>query len=131
ISRLLVEGHRGTIRAFSAGPNRGSSFVVELPALAIEPSAGAATPPADERQDRPLRLMLVEDHADTARVLSRLLSTSGHTVKTAGTATDALALARSNNFDIIISDIDLPDMTGYEMMKQIRGRYGTKGIAMS
>jgi signal transduction histidine kinase len=134
ISRLLVEGHRGTIRAESAGANKGAAFVVELPAAARrEPAGGPAAPiPADGTSgSRPLRLMLVEDHPDTARVLSRLLSISGHHVKTAGTATDALTLAGSHAFDLVISDLGLPDMTGYEMMKQIRDRYGIKGIAMS
>jgi CheY-like chemotaxis protein len=75
--------------------------------------------------------MVVEDHADTARVLSRLLKASGHLVSTATSAADALALADQHPFDIVISDLGLPDMTGYELMQTIKDRHGVKGIAMS
>jgi signal transduction histidine kinase/ActR/RegA family two-component response regulator len=133
ISRALVESHHGTIRAQSDGIGCGSSFVVALPALQRDAFATASPTdhPAHEPQERRLRVMLVEDHADTALVLSRLLSLDGHMVQTAGTATEALALAGEHTFDLVISDLGLPDMTGYDLMKQIKSRHGIKGIAMS
>ena len=85
----------------------------------------------DSKKSTPLRVLLVEDHADTARVLSRLLKASGHAVQTAATVAAALELAGSHAFDIVVSDLGLPDMTGYELMEQIRRIYGIKGIAMS
>ena len=83
-----------------------------------------------------LRVLIVEDDADTARVLSRLLGISGHKVKTAGSAAGALELAGvANNtgepFDVMVSDIGLPDKTGYELMQAIKARYSMKGIAMT
>lgn len=133
ISKLLVDQHQGSIRAETKGPNKGSTFVVELPAV---PHGQALKSPARSWLGRgantaPLRMLVVEDHADTARTLSRILAASGHAVKTATSAADALALAGAHPFDIIVSDLGLPDMTGYELMKQIKERYGTKGIAMS
>jgi len=134
ISKLLVERHRGTIRAQSAGPNQGATFLVELPALPQTQAAvhAPAQSPADGAgRAAPLRLMVVEDHVDTAAALRRLLAASGHTVETANTAAAALALAAQRPFDIVISDLGLPDMTGYELMKRIWENHGIKGIAMS
>lgn len=133
ICRLLVEAHRGTIRAESDGLGKGSTFVVELPAISPKEAAAVvpAMPQSSDTPTRPLRLMLVEDHPDTARVLGRLLSMDGHSVEIVNTAGDALELANSHKFDLIISDLGLPDMTGYDLMKQITRLHGTKGIAMS
>jgi CheY-like chemotaxis protein len=77
------------------------------------------------------RVLLVEDHADTARMLSRLLSSSGHSVETATSVASALGLADQHPFDILISDIGLPDASGYELMEQISRRFGIRGIALS
>jgi CheY-like chemotaxis protein len=78
-----------------------------------------------------LRVLLVEDHADTAAVLARLLDRSGYIVRTAGTVADALQAAGQEPFDIIVSDIGLPDGDGYELMSQVRDRHQIKGIALS
>jgi signal transduction histidine kinase len=132
ISRLLVEQHRGSIRARTDGPNQGSTFVVELPALIQHPAPSPGkSVPRDDDAIGPLRVLVVEDHADTAAVLSKLLTARGHAVRTAVTAADALSLASRHTFDVIVSDLGLPDATGYVLMEQIKGRYGIKGIAMS
>jgi PAS domain S-box-containing protein len=133
ISKLLVERHQGSIRAESDGPNKGTTFVVEVPALSREESASrpSRSRPVSGVNAGPLRLMVVEDHADTATVLARLLGARGHTVTTATTAAAALALASQGDFDVVISDLGLPDMTGYELMRRLKTKYGTKGIAMS
>lgn len=133
ISQRLVERHRGSIRAESEGPNKGATFIVELPALSRKHSVDVPRPfhPVTNPMIGPLRLMIVEDHADTAEVLSRLLKASGHIVSIATSAADALSLADEHSFDIVISDLGLPDMTGYELMRRIKARYGSKGIAMS
>jgi two-component system, chemotaxis family, CheB/CheR fusion protein len=78
-----------------------------------------------------LRLLLVEDHVDTAKMLGKLLALAGYTVRTAVDAAGALALAACEPFDVMISDIGLPDATGYQLMDQIRQKYGFAGIAMS
>jgi len=80
---------------------------------------------------RSLRLLLVEDHVDSAELLAELLQTHGHVVKVATSATDALALASQEQFDVLVSDVGLPDASGYELMAQIRQRYPMKGIAVT
>ncbi len=132
ISKALVEMHNGTISAESGGKHCGSTFTVELPA--VLPKEDVHFMPANGGSgngDGALRVLIVEDHADTARVLSRLLGASGHRVKTAGSVAAALELAGKEPFDVIVSDIGLPDATGYDLMKQIQARYPMKGIAMS
>lgn len=78
-----------------------------------------------------LRLLLVEDHQSTLDVVSRLLTRAGHQVVTAGTLSDALSAAKNRLFDVVISDLGLPDGTGNELMKILRARYGLRGIALS
>jgi two-component system CheB/CheR fusion protein len=115
ISGALVQMHQGTIRAESAGPGKGSTFTVELPELPRDQTPRA---PAEELrskagngEDGHLRVLVVEDHPDTAEVLAFILSSLGHTVKTAHTAAAALELAANEPFEVIVSDIGLPDAT--------------------
>jgi PAS domain S-box-containing protein len=131
ISKNLVELHHGTIRAESGGANQGSIFTVEFPVASSKTDAHAA--PANRACDggESLRILFVDDNADTALALSKFLNASGHSVKTAGSVTAALELAGKEPFDVIISDIGLPDATGYELMKEIKARYPMQGIAMS
>lgn len=78
-----------------------------------------------------LRLLLVEDHADSAELLAELLVSRGHHVRIAGTARDALARAAEEKFDIVVADVGLPDATGYELMAKLRDRHALKGIALT
>src|SRR5688572_1129778 len=77
------------------------------------------------------RVLLVDDQHDSTRTLSLLLRASGYEVQTAATVASALQLAAAESFDIMVSDIGLPDATGYELMEQIRELYGIKGIALT
>lgn len=132
ISKAVVDMHGGTISATSAGQGTGAVFVVELPAAPVTEPSSSASPQLKRDSRGPLpRILLVEDHPDTARVLSRLLSKSGYSVKTASTAASALRLIDGEPFDLIVSDIGLPDATGYELMQQIRARHNINGIALS
>ena len=81
--------------------------------------------------ERPLRILVVDDHSDTSRVMARLLEGRGHQVKTAGGVGTALAAVHQEPFDLLISDIGLPDGTGFELMRQIQAIRPTKGIALS
>lgn len=84
-----------------------------------------SSPSADER--RSLRILLVEDHADTANVMARLLKMLGHEVRLADSVKSALALARASdapNIDLLISDIGLPDGTGFDVMRGICDQRG-------
>lgn len=80
---------------------------------------------------RSLRLLLVEDHPDSAELLAELLESKGHKVRIAGTATDALARAAEEPFDLVVSDVGLPDGSGYDLMRTLRDRFALKGIALS
>lgn len=94
--------------------------------------------PADLRTDSTLpatglkvRVLLVEDHADTATLMARLLERHGFSVRAAGTVADALRTATEERFDVIVSDIGLPDGDGYELMEQVRDRHRLPGIAVT
>jgi CheY-like chemotaxis protein len=80
---------------------------------------------------RRLEILLVEDHGDTARVLKRLLDRSGHHVRTADTVRSALAAAAAEPVDLVVSDLGLPDGTGFELMRQLVQLHHLKGIALS
>lgn len=80
---------------------------------------------------RRLRLLVVEDHIDSAELLAELLQHYGHTVRIATTVSDAMAIANEQTFDVVLSDVGLPDASGYDLMQQLRDRYAMKGIAMT
>jgi CheY-like chemotaxis protein len=78
-----------------------------------------------------LRLLLVEDHDDTREVLARLLSRRGYDVEVARSAQEARALSSGMTFDLLVSDIALPDATGCELLKELNIKYGLRGVAMT
>jgi two-component system CheB/CheR fusion protein len=134
IAKAVVEMHGGTIIADSQGRDRGATFTVRLDAVPGHTTAHHRAGGRDTRgpngSPHP-RVLLVEDHPDTARTLSRLLQTYGYDVRTASSVASALQLAAAEPFDIVVSDIGLPDATGYELMEQIKTRHGISGIALS
>ena len=118
ITKVLVDLHGGTIGADSGGRDEGSTFTVELPTVpAPEPSAADRVGPT--RRDG-LRVLLVEDHADTARVMARLLRSRGMSVATADTVAGGLRTATAEAFDVIVSDLGLPDGSGHDFLRQTR-----------
>jgi CheY-like chemotaxis protein len=133
ISKALVEAHEGTISASSEGKGRGATFTVDLPAVAGETAAVPRTPPArPQGKSQKLQILLVEDHNDTAQILSRLLEHEGHQVRIATNVGDALKLSDEGKMDLIISDLGLPDGSGYDLMNQVRPRLPvTPAIALS
>jgi len=132
ISKALAEMHDGTIRAQSTGIDRGSTFTLELPLMAPEEVAAQASVPRMRGDNgHGLRVLVVEDHPDTADVLCMLLTMSGHHVQLAHSAAAALELAGKEPFDVMVSDVGLPDATGYDLMRDMQARYAMKGIAMS
>lgn len=136
ISKGLVELHGGKLFAASAGPQKGSTFTVELPTVSAatmdDETMPAPAAPTEAFQDQVgVRILLVEDHMDSAKALARLLGTVGHKVVTANTIAGALKTARSGKYDLLISDIGLPDGTGLELMRQLRVDSPICGIALS
>ena len=78
-----------------------------------------------------VKILLVEDHKDTRIGIQRLLEIAGYKVMPAASATQALEIASSDKFDLVVSDLGLPDLTGHELMTQLRSRHGLEGIALS
>lgn len=134
ISKAMIEAHGGSLTAQSEGHGKGASFYVTL--NTTEPKANKVdTQPKTSASALPglqgKRLLLVDDHEDTSRGLSRLLQRRGMEVQVASNAREALDLASNNEFDAVLSDIGLPDRTGFELMSDLRDRFGLRGIALS
>ena len=122
ISKTLVEAHKGTITAQSAGRNKGSTFTLVFPTCekAAAQIAPAALPKLSERQ--PLRILLVEDHADTHRSLTNLLRRRGYHVQSALNLESAINLGTNQQFDVLISDLALPDGNGIHLMQKLASK---------
>lgn len=125
ISKAIVELHGGTLEATSEGTGKGATFVLRMPltdAARISGCTPAPGPANEVEPSRPLRVLLVEDHADSAAVIRRLLRASGHTICYAPTVADARAALDREAFDVVVSDIGLPDGTGLDVVDHILRR---------
>jgi PAS domain S-box-containing protein len=131
ISKRLVDLHHGKIEAESRGRSFGATFRVMLDTVPEESAAIAANHRVGGKLSKPLRILLVEDHHDTRRTLSRLLTHFGHNVVTADNVEGAMAIMASNNIDAVLCDIGLPDGSGYEVASQARANGGIKTIALT
>jgi PAS domain S-box-containing protein len=118
IVKSLVEMHGGSITAHSEGPGKGSEFVVRLPAA--EQSAATPTTKGPTEAGRTLRILIVDDNVDTVKGLAILLELNGHDVATAHNGPEAIAAAQAHGPDLILLDIGLPGMDGYEVVKRLR-----------
>jgi CheY-like chemotaxis protein len=116
IVRGIAELHQGEVSAYSAGPGSGATFTVRIP-LTTEPA-----PQAKEQLARPaLRMLLVDDNADLAEMYAVMLRRRGDTVTVATTALDALAVAGTTPFDVILCDLALgEDLDGYDIAQRLR-----------
>jgi two-component system, chemotaxis family, CheB/CheR fusion protein len=132
ISKALVEGHGGTISVQSEGEGRGACFTVELHTIAPAAKGSAAPDVASAAVATSLNILVVEDHADTARVMQKLLSACGHQVATATSLTAAMRwLEMGEPLDLVISDLGLPDGSGLDLMREVCRLRQAKGIALS
>jgi CheY-like chemotaxis protein len=133
LAKSLVQMHGGTIEAHSEGRDKGSTFRICLPLVSPAESRGAASPPMPSRTVvRPLRILLVEDHGVTAKMMKAVLEAEGHRVATAGDISTAWEIIGQNDFDLLMSDLGLPDGSGHDLMCQLRQRgYRFPGIALS
>jgi CheY-like chemotaxis protein/two-component sensor histidine kinase len=115
----LVEMHGGDVQAFSPGKGKGSEFVIRLPrVIPCETSTAlnampSASPPK-------LRILVVDDNYDAAESLAILLEIDGHQVQTAYDSLSALEIAKTERPDVILMDIGLPGMNGYEVVQELR-----------
>jgi PAS domain S-box-containing protein len=131
ISKRVIDMHRGTITARSEGRNRGAVFTVTLQAMETSLLAGSTVLPSEMPVQAMTRILLVEDHADTARVLRRVLEHAGYVVGHASTITKALELGMEQEFDLVVSDLGLPDGSGLDLMRRLQSERGLTGIALS
>lgn len=134
ISHALVRAHGGRIWASSAGQGCGSTFSVLLPL--VEPGEVYQKPPAPlaaraTPAKAQLLILLVEDHGDTALLMSALLASEGHKVWIANSLAEARNLLASTPVDLVISDIGLPDGTGFDLMREINAQRPLPAIALS
>ena len=148
ISKAIAESHHGKLTATSEGLGHGTTFTLKLPfdgchaegeTPSVEAAQGASVAshpaPAAKPAHRPRRILLVEDHADTAAILIRLLRRMGHDVIHADTVAGALRMAHEemhgSGIDLIMSDLGLPDGSGLDLMRELSKTYGLQGIALS
>jgi signal transduction histidine kinase/CheY-like chemotaxis protein len=131
ISKALVEAHNGTITAQSAGRNKGSRFTLVFPTCetAAAQVAPAVSPRKPERQG--MRILLVEDHEDTNRSLTNLLRRRGYQVQSALDFQSALDLSSKVQFDVLISDLALPDGSGIDLVQKLQSTRPVIGIALT
>ncbi len=136
ISKAMVDAHRGNIRVESAGKDQGATFIVELKTV-MAPAATNGTDHEETESElvdshsRKHRLLLVDDHIDTCTGMKMMLERRGYDISVAHSADQAVQKASSEDFDLLISDIGLPDRDGYELMSELRKSKGVPGIALS
>ncbi|HVK56803.1 MAG TPA: response regulator [Burkholderiales bacterium] len=129
--RQLVRIHGGSVQAFSAGLGQGSEFVVRLPIFskgyqdATSPALVAST-----REAAPRRILVVEDNVNSAEMLTAMLQLDGHEVQMTHEGATAIDMARSFQPDIILLDIGLPQLDGFEVARRVRASDETKNVTL-
>jgi CheY-like chemotaxis protein len=131
IVKALVEMHKASVSVTSEGRGKGTTFALRVDAVQEGKAPGPGKGPPLETPRKVLRILLVEDHPDTRYVLSRLLAGLGFEVTATGSVKEAVEAGSRQQFDLLLSDIGLPDGSGMDVMRQIAGRHNLKGIALS
>ena len=131
ITKALVETHDGRITAESAGRGTGATFTAYFPLA--EPASSQVTKavPFSDSRRKSMRILLVEDHEDTNRSLTNLLRRRGYHVQSANSISSALQCAAAQPFDLLVSDIGLPDGTGIDLMARLNTERSMVGIALT
>jgi signal transduction histidine kinase/CheY-like chemotaxis protein len=133
--RSLVEKHGGSVQAFSGGLGKGSEFLVDLPLLPLTSVVdGHAASPEPDDQPASLRILLVEDNEDARDLLGTVLLQWGHAVVTARDGLEGVSKGLSGELDVMLVDIGLPGLDGYEVARRIRREldgYGPVLLAMT
>jgi len=130
ISNALVDLLEGEIHAESPGLGLGSTFTVTFPTA--DPAANGSEPAiASRKSETKVRLLIVEDHGDTARALARLLENRGFTATIAASIATALETIEREEFDLLLCDLGLPDGTGMDLIRKVRETRQTPAIALT
>src|SRR6059058_4352508 len=137
ISKALIDAHDGKIHVQSPGKDQGSTFSVELNTVLapVGRDGDGEDQPVDREPKqfvpRYRRVLLVDDHYDTCIGMKRMLERHGYEITVAHTAEQAVEKVRTEEFDLLISDIGLPDRSGYDLMREVRLNNDLPGIALS
>jgi signal transduction histidine kinase/DNA-binding response OmpR family regulator len=131
ISKALVETHHGRLIAQSEGRDKGATFTAIFPLAELTTDAKRSATPSAPVVHKPMRVLLVEDHEDTNRSLTQLLRRRGYHVQPAHTVRAALEAAAQEKFDVLVSDIGLPDGTGIDLMEKLKNDHAIFGIALT
>ncbi len=133
VAKGLVEAHRGAISTRSGGRDQGTTFTVKFPtSKGGEDSESAPTTTHEPAtSNRKLRVLLVEDHDDTRQVLQHLITRWGHQVTAANSVAQACQALEESTFDLLLSDIGLPDGSGLDVIATLRKKSAIPAVAMS
>jgi two-component system CheB/CheR fusion protein len=129
LAKALVDLHGGTIAARSDDVGRGAELVVALPLLPQPAPAPGRAPAAGTLRAR--RVLVIDDDVDSAETLRELLALSGHSVETASDGTEGLRRAAALSPDVILCDVALPGMSGYEVAKALRAMHGPRALLVA
>jgi two-component system CheB/CheR fusion protein len=117
--KQLIELHGGSVAAAST-LGRGATFTIELPATAEKDEPAGYSPQEEAGILSNMRILIVDDSADTVEMLRRLFEMDGAVVATASSAPEALEIAGQKDFDAVLSDISMPGMDGFEFVRRLR-----------
>ena len=127
LARQLVEMHGGTVEAFSEGPGCGARFTIRLPSVEMAQPRAVHAP---SLPTLPRRVLIVDDNRDAAESLALLLALDGHDTRAVFTPEDALRCVSEQAFDVMLLDIGLPGMDGYEVARRTRGMQGLERMRL-
>jgi CheY-like chemotaxis protein len=130
IVKSLVEMHKASITATSDGKDKGATFTLRVETVLPEERGGASIMPGSV-SEKAYRVLLVEDHEDTRSVLAKLLTSLGCVVTAAANVKEAVDAAEHGTFDLLLSDIGLPDGSGLDVMRHMAAKFKVTGIALS
>ncbi|MBK5963590.1 hypothetical protein CCR95_05670 [Thiocystis minor] len=128
LAQGLVAMHEGQVSAHSNGPGTGSTFRVRLPVVSARPVAPAQSPPSLGRLEG--RVLVVDDQTDVAESLAMLLDLQGVTVRTAADGLEALAVAERFRPDLVLLDLGMPKLDGFETCRQLRAKPWGQALAI-
>jgi signal transduction histidine kinase/CheY-like chemotaxis protein len=131
ISKSLAQAHGASLVAKSGGTGRGATFLLTMKSAELDETSAESRAPEARMPPTGLRILLVDDHLDTCAALERLLKLRGHSVAAAHNMRGALEIAARESFDLLISDVGLPDGNGMDLVRYLRAQKPIRGIAIS
>lgn len=123
--RSILDMHGGSVKVHSAGVGQGSEFIVSLPISEAALSNDSALPKTAIATS-PRKILLIEDNVDLNETLSDMLALEGHVVTSAFDGISGLAMAKENEYDVVVCDIGLPGIDGYEIVRKLRQRASSR-----